>query len=388
MGLCKPKSVVSGQWLVVSNRTAVVDRHYPLSTSHYPLSSHWPLTTGHSRRAFTLIEMLIVVSIVLILMAVAVTMIRPANESRRVREAARAINVYLSSARNLAMETGRPCGVMFHCFGTASATQWFAMNVDQREVPPPYAGDTEDSVVAVNRSGASPPVVLGTTLTTWTGTTGTFSAGMVHRGDLMQLNNQGPLYTINANTATDADPIGGSLSTLTLRPDPNSASSDVNVPWPVSPVAGTVPYRILRSPAKGGATPLQLPAATVVDLGASSVGVNAPFGANDVTILFSPNGGVDRMYVGNVLGVPVDPIYLLVGKRERVGAAFTSGSSTNEAAFPNYQDLGNLWITINPLSGLINTEPLAAIAAGVSDPAVAIGQSRALAGTATGMGGK
>ena len=60
--------------------------------------------------------MLVVVTIMMLLVAVSATAFRPANDSRRIREAARAINVYLGSARNRAMETGRPCGVIFRRF--------------------------------------------------------------------------------------------------------------------------------------------------------------------------------------------------------------------------------------------------------------------------------
>ncbi len=84
--------------------------------------------------------MLVVVTIMMILVAVGASQMRPASELRRIREAARAINVYLSTARNRAMETGRPCGVIFHCFGP---TVPCAMTADQCEVPPCYAGDTE-----------------------------------------------------------------------------------------------------------------------------------------------------------------------------------------------------------------------------------------------------
>ena len=73
-------------------------------------------TARHLANAFTLIEMLIVITITMLLVAASLTTMRPALESRRTREAARAIEVYLSSARNRAMETGRPCGVMLYRF--------------------------------------------------------------------------------------------------------------------------------------------------------------------------------------------------------------------------------------------------------------------------------
>ena len=57
--------------------------------------------------------MLIVISIIMILTVVTLKAIQPTGD-RRVREAAREVNVYISSARNRAIEIGRPCGVIFH----------------------------------------------------------------------------------------------------------------------------------------------------------------------------------------------------------------------------------------------------------------------------------
>ena len=100
-------------------------------------------------RGFTLIEMLIAITIMVMLMALAATTILPATESRRSREAARALNVYLGSARNRAMETGRPCGVIFHRFGTLACS----MSIDQCEVPPCYCGETEQSAAVTLPGG-------------------------------------------------------------------------------------------------------------------------------------------------------------------------------------------------------------------------------------------
>ena len=83
--------------------------------------------------------MLIVVTIVMILMAITLKAIQPVGD-RRVREAARAVNVYISSARNHAMEIGRPCGVIFRrAAGTNTPTA--SMVVEQCEVPAAVAGD-------------------------------------------------------------------------------------------------------------------------------------------------------------------------------------------------------------------------------------------------------
>ena len=77
----------------------------------------------------------------------------------------------------------------------------------------------------------------------------------------------------------------------------------------------------------------------------------------DVTILFSPTGAVV-----SVVGMPVtDPIYLMIGKRARIANSFVTGNP-NETTLTNWQDLNNLWVTINPQTGMVNTEAVAAAA--------------------------
>ena len=85
------------------------------------------------------------------------------------------------------------------------------------------------------------------------------------------------------------------------------------VPWTSGTT--TVPFRILRSPVKAGATPLQLPAGSVVDLEYSGSTASGPTGQQDLTVLFSPNGAVASVYYGGVSSTVTDPVYLLIGNR-------------------------------------------------------------------------
>jgi prepilin-type N-terminal cleavage/methylation domain-containing protein len=286
-----------------------------------------------TRSAFTLIEMLIVVTIMMILVAAAATVFRPAGESRRIREAAREIYVYLGSARNRAMETGRPCGVIFRRFAGAPAA---AMTADQCEVPPCYCGDTEQSYAQVTYLGTGN--VISATLDAAPPTS------LVSPGDLIQFNCQGPLYPILTVGAT-----------LTATVDVTQGQM---VPWPTNIAQATrVPYRIFRAPMKGGATPLQLPASAVVDLewsGTDTVLFGAT--AGDVTIMFAPNGSVDRVYSSVTLlnGPVTQPIFLLIGKRERIPPP-ASPVASNPDTFANWQDLNNLWVVVNPQTGLVTT---------------------------------
>ena len=352
-----------------SPATAVAGRCDPISNPQSLIPN--------PRRAFTLIEMLIVISIMLIMVAAAATLMQPAGESRRIREAARAINVYLSTARNRAMETGRPCGVTFRNFPPAGSPG-FALNADQCEVPPCYCGDTDASAATVQWSSA------GGTLTA-TLISDILTTGMVRNGDLIQFNCQGPMYKIvapddgNGNITTAA--VGGTLTLAVADPNQNPLT-----PWTTT-ASQPVSYRIFRSPIKGGATPLQLPAAAVVDLEASGYGSDY-VGHQDLKVVFSPTGSVDCIYYAGTRIVVNDPIYLLIGKRERVKSRTDFlKNDTNDTTLANWQDLNNLWVTINVQTGQIDTEPMA-----TSDSASTVDDSiqaaRGLAAQGQGMGGK
>ena len=86
------------------------------------------------RRGITLVELLVAISIIAILMAVGARMIDFSVDDRRTVEAGRAITIFFGSARNRAMETGRPCGVMLRRVGGLPQC---ATVLEQVEVPPP-----------------------------------------------------------------------------------------------------------------------------------------------------------------------------------------------------------------------------------------------------------
>jgi type II secretory pathway pseudopilin PulG len=328
--------------------------------------------------------MLVVVTIMMLLVAAAATQMRPATESRRIREAARALNVYLGSARNRAMETGRPCGVMLRRFVVSAGPPVVAcvMTADQCEVPPSYAGGQTTSVATVSCAGNVATLNFYTDSTL---TTAEPPIGMIRPGDLLQLDCQGPLYTVAPSSGT-INPLdsNGYVTGATLTAMFDSTQGQI-VPWPTGVPPATVTYQIFRSPTmtKSSATPLQLPASTVIDLDASGIDGNAPFGgAYDVAILFSSNGSVYGVsYAGQALNSVVQPIFLLLGKRERVGNPYLT-LNNNVTTQTNDQDLTNLWVVVNPQTGLVTSGEIGA------DNGTRLIGSRSLARDAQSMGGK
>ena len=320
------------------------------------------------RPGFTLIELLVVISILMLLAAMAIPAVRPALEGRRIRESARAINVYLGAAQGEAMRTGRPCGVILQ---RVEGLPQCSMVLHQAIVPPPYAGDEIGSAVQLSRPR---PRVIRAQLV------GSFNPRLVHVDDRMQINAQGPWYRI-LGPDVDRDGVIDNSAGEGGAPLRMACDQD-NVPWARTPSA-PLPYRILRRPIKSSAKALQLPAGAVVDLTASGTGNNAgdpsipadlgnirPLGWVDsvnqypVMIMFSPNGSIEKMlYVeydpisgtyAPVSDLITAPILLLVGKRERViGQPITS--ATAEEDWPNWTDQTNLWVTINPQTGLVST---------------------------------
>jgi prepilin-type N-terminal cleavage/methylation domain-containing protein len=327
-------------------------------------------------RGITLVELLVAISILVLLMAVGARMINFSKEDRLTREAARAVNVYFSSARNRALESGRPCGVMLR---RVEGLPQCAEVLDQVEVPPPYAGDTLGAVAQVSMGPVSGGLATVSAQLTPEIRTSVIHKGelvpFISKGDLVQFNHQGPFYAIAVK------PTEPTATSLTLQID---LSQGQRLPWPQAPAqSARVPYQIIRRPRKSTANTLDWPKGAVIDLefsGADDHSIGAGAG-EPVYIMFSPNGSVERVYhrgySQNDMHMVTEPIFLLVGKRERVpvGAA--------EDGRANWEDTNNFWVMLNPQTGLIATAEVAKVAQGADWR-----ESRAIAREGQSMGGR
>jgi type II secretory pathway pseudopilin PulG len=359
----------------------------------------------------TLLELLVVVSIMMLLAVISVRAMRSPLEARRTREAARSIGVYFSSARNRAMEAGRPVGVEI---ARDPNLLLAGTTLYQVEVPPPYAGDSTTAVIEAQDWTLSVPggppysyyFADGSVILKVRVSVGSLSGGIVRRGDTICLNFQGPQYRIildpnpppsgyppdfpldsqgfiDFDAGTDSSPTDGWIDNyvLTLQGVTQSAGPP---PWPrVYPGSGSpnftswsgpLPFVVNRTPVRSSTAPLRLPMSVAIDLNYSGSGSGSSFvyfrhtatDASSNAITFSPNGAVDRVYGPSFYGARVlNPIYLLVGKRERVPTSLTSGGNPIGSGEPlaeqtstdsgrNLDDLTSLWVAINPSTGLIS----------------------------------
>ena len=217
-------------------------------TSPHPRAptAGWSLPVGEgdpsARRGVTLIELLVVAVIILMMMALAARQMRVSMDSRRAREAARAINVYLSSARNQAIATRKYCGVALMPMMNVAANTTTALSgttvapcvatLQQLEVPSPYCGDYASATLLVSN------VLGGLQVTNPAGGT-PISPGLVHVGDRIQFNSQGPWYYIASSGSDGAPPYA--LNPLVQTPGQIA-------PWPAPPASGSATFRIQRMP--------------------------------------------------------------------------------------------------------------------------------------------
>jgi type II secretion system protein H len=65
----------------------------------------------------TLIELLVVVIILTTVVAAAIPILTPSNEDRRLREAARSLNTFITAAQARAIASGRPYGIALKRLG-------------------------------------------------------------------------------------------------------------------------------------------------------------------------------------------------------------------------------------------------------------------------------
>ena len=327
------------------------------------------------RSGVTLVELLVVITILLMLLAIAAPLVVSPLESRQMREGARGVNAYIAGARDRAIANGRPVGVQLQRINVSSVQGInSAMTMNIVEVPPPYAGDFLQSRMSVsfntstNRNEITFAGIPGPVMDQW--------QVLVRPGDRLRLNYQGHVYVINT-TAANVNAAG--FITQIVDGSGNAMcwlTTETNT-WPM--LINSAPYQVFRAPVKSAVPPLQLPEGVVIDLNASGVGATGrqfEQGTTTgnatrqvpVTIMFGPNGGLDRVHFGlantnnYTLGVrPSAPVYLMVGRLDKVRRDWNF-DLPNE--MDNMEDLSNIWVSISPGTGLIQTNPVALPPAG------------------------
>jgi prepilin-type N-terminal cleavage/methylation domain-containing protein len=247
------------------------------------------------RRAFTLVEMIVVITIMAILTVIAVAVAPRVQENQRVVKAADQISQWLLTARVLALRHQVATGVRLSPDPNNSSLVRQLQYIQQPDdfiVQPgvnPASPQVRRLIFAQpNPSYTPPPYYLldleappqPTVASDFSGGFGSSSLWPVQPGDFLEIQGTGLVHRILGIRNSNSSP-PTILDELVI--DPTGAPTNANN----SPIQQ---YRIIRSPrVLTGETPLDLPKDVAIDGGQKFSG--DPFSPPG-DILFSPSGGV------------------------------------------------------------------------------------------------
>jgi hypothetical protein len=332
-----------------------------------------------NRKGLTLVEILVVITIMMILAAIVLPRLNLNQEGRRIREAARMTSTFLGRAKTKAIETGRPCGVMF---AESKPYDHFATVLRQVEIPEPYCGSFENSTVQLQQIQAGGQIRIRLQA-------GALSDGLIRPGDTIQFGFQGNKYRIlpgtvpvdkegflsfsglpdikvryeiwlaqwigqwqkaNPGVAPIPDPPppppgpdGWADDPAWLLCEPENPQQTV-APCPTDVLTQVIPgwgpmitkwspeplsFQIFRRYETTIAPPLTLPTGAAVDLtgwGIESEELSQLCTTRSLVVLFSPDGNVSRVHWTDYYGtarslIPSGNVYLLIGTPENTPPA-------------------------------------------------------------------
>ena len=331
------------------------------------------------RRGFTMVEMLVVLSVILLLTAVSLPTFKQLLSDQKASRTSRSIVAFFDETRSRSIGDGAFYGVRLHRVDPSSSIDFGSnavLELSRLRGIPPYTGDASNAVASMSIA-----------------TTGiaTLSFG---DSDNPTETTDSQLLTLHAEENApirSGDLIelpGGRRFPLEFLPDaagfPVRATVDLNSPsdgsdtFPSNHIARTASfrYKIFPSPVVSAVGSISMPKGVAVDLSISGVGLTSnsfaatAAGFNEpVDIIFGPDGSVASVSSGSV-NTPVPPtglIYLCLGSSD--GISSDGSFEDSEKARSNLIDLNSFWVVINPSSGRVFSSPIASVASS-NKPAV------------------
>jgi prepilin-type N-terminal cleavage/methylation domain-containing protein len=311
------------------------------------------------RQAFTLVELLIVMAIMLLLAAVALPSVRTMLHGQKVTQASRMVQAHIEAARARAIASGSYVAVVLERQSNENHT---TTRLSTGQVFPPYQGDiTGATGVLSDTKGLNSTVADGYYDQVMLDQlyASLVDSGVFGAGDFIQFGDRESLFVIESWSKV------GATSVIQFANPPYVTRSGTNYalqePQLPASTASTVPFRIFRKPTKSFVQATVLPRGTCVDLSVSGVGPSGneffSLGALPVMIVFDERGTIAYVTDGTSAPQRVSGIvHLLVGRTEQVStvAPLSIKLESDPSSFnANINDKDNSWVSINPYSGAV-----------------------------------
>lgn len=317
----------------------------------------FPVRSNRSAcRGLTLVELLVVITIFIMLVAVVLPLAKPALKGRSAREASRQLTTILMAAQAKAISLRRPQGILLR-LNDPQGNDSACYSVTAIQYPPP----TFKSFVSLGIPDPTTPFRIGITAADYS-----ILARLVGERQkfLFRIGNDFTPYAFLG--VSSAAPYWVELGPM-LSTSGATGTTAVMTMMPPSVKQGDTLRMFVFPPASpryaSGGT-VQFPAGAYVDLRLSGVGMTKQIPIsptiNQCSILFGPDGKVAwihtqlRDVVSGVVyppsNLPIQPmratedIHLLVSNAKRKQA--------NDPLLPT---AGSLWVSINPRTGGVRT---------------------------------
>ncbi|SMP76794.1 prepilin-type N-terminal cleavage/methylation domain-containing protein [Neorhodopirellula lusitana] len=366
------------------------------SSQRLNAASRVAITRRRLPNGFTLVELLVVLTVFLIVTAVSLPTFRSLISDQKVSQSSRTIVAYLSEARSRAVAEGRYVGVRIDRLSSDAAVNFrtsAGVRLRQLVGVPPYTGEAADAKVKFIYPTAGSTTanlefvgVDNQLLLLYTDTNSALYDSLeapISDGDLIEFPG-GRYFRLDLGTYVSA------TDTVTAQinlDSPLSASGTPSSTFPVfhQPINNAkMSYRIHRSPVVSTSQSIVFPRGIVIDTTYSGMGIDgnqlaAQGGAlnQPIDIVFGPDGRVETVSVDAIgnRSVPTGLIFLCVGESDGVQPA--SPFNADQRTPANLMNLDSVWIVINPATGRSVVSPNATVSS--STMPAALREARSLA---------
>lgn len=120
---------------------------------------HDPKEHQKLRRAFTLVELLIVISIITLVTAIALPTVRDQLRDQKAKRTASLVRAFIDTARARAVNTGKPYGVVIKRSGTTGFESSRSIELRYGRLASSYSGDEPDAVANITAPSTYHPSI-------------------------------------------------------------------------------------------------------------------------------------------------------------------------------------------------------------------------------------